>query len=384
MGTYYFDNAATSFPKPSEVTESIIHYIKDIGSNVGRGAYGSAYEAEETVLETREMIAELFHYDKYKNVIFTKNITESLNVLIKGFLKKGDHVLVSSMEHNAVMRPLNAIKENGIDFTRIPCNKEGELETETMSKCLRPNTKAVIMTHASNVCGTIMPLEEVGRFCRKNNLFFIVDSAQSAGSIDIDINKINADAIAFTGHKGLLGPQGIGGFVISDRLNPLVSPLIEGGTGSLSEKEIQPDYMPDKYEAGTMNMPGIFGLNAALKYINKETISAIREKEMELTRMFIEEIGNISDVRLIGTRDINKRTAVVSLDFLAKDNSQIAFTLAQSFNIYTRCGLHCAPSAHKTLGTFPYGTVRFSFGYMNNISEIKYAADAISKCLKID
>lgn len=336
MGTYYFDNAATSFPKPSEVTESIIHYIKDIGSNVGRGAYGSAYEAEETVLETREMIAELFHYDKYKNVIFTKNITESLNVLIKGFLKKGDHVLVSSMEHNAVMRPLNAIKENGIDFTRIPCNKEGELETETMSKCLRPNTKAVIMTHASNVCGTIMPLEEVGRFCRKNNLFFIVDSAQSAGSIDIDINKINADAIAFTGHKGLLGPQGIGGFVISDRLNPLVSPLIEGGTGSLSEKEIQPDYMPDKYEAGTMNMPGIFGLNAALKYINKETISAIREKEMELTRMFIEEIGNISDVRLIGTRDINKRTAVVSLDFLAKDNSQIAFTLAQSFNIYTR------------------------------------------------
>lgn len=384
MGTYYFDNAATSFPKPSEVTESIIHYIKDIGSNVGRGAYGSAYEAEETVLETREMIAELFHYDKYKNVIFTKNITESLNVLIKGFLKKGDHVLVSSMEHNAVMRPLNAIKENGIDFTRIPCNKEGELEIETMSKCLRPNTKAVIMTHASNVCGTIMPLEEVGRFCRKNNLFFIVDSAQSAGSIDIDINKINADAIAFTGHKGLLGPQGIGGFVINDRLNPLVSPLIEGGTGSLSEKEIQPDYMPDKYEAGTMNMPGIFGLNAALKYINKETISAIREKEMELTRMFIEDIRNISNIRLIGTRDINKRTAVVSLDFLAKDNSQIAFTLAQSFNIYTRCGLHCAPSAHKTLGTFPYGTVRFSFGYMNNISEIKYAADAISKCLKID
>lgn len=384
MGTYYFDNAATSFPKPSEVTESIIHYIKDIGSNVGRGAYGSAYEAEETVLETREMIAELFHYDKYKNVIFTKNITESLNVLIKGFLKKGDHVLVSSMEHNAVMRPLNAIKENGIDFTRIPCNKEGELEIETMSKCLRPNTKAVIMTHASNVCGTIMPLEEAGRFCRKNNLFFIVDSAQSAGSIDIDINKINADAIAFTGHKGLLGPQGIGGFVINDRLNPLVSPLIEGGTGSLSEKEIQPDYMPDKYEAGTMNMPGIFGLNAALKYINKETISAIREKEMELTRMFIEDIRNISNIRLIGTRDINKRTAVVSLDFLAKDNSQIAFTLAESFNIYTRCGLHCAPSAHKTLGTFPYGTVRFSFGYMNNISEIKYAADAISKCLKID
>lgn len=375
---YYFDNAATSFPKPLSVARSVSNYIMNIGCNVNRGAYGNAYEAEETVLETRELIAELFHYDKYKNVVFTRNITESLNVLIKGLLKKGDHVIVSSMEHNAVMRPLTTMVGKGVELTRVPCSIEGELILDKLSECIKENTKAVIMTQASNVCGTIMPLKEVGEFCYKNNLIFIIDSAQSAGFIDIDINKLHADAIAFTGHKGLLGPQGIGGFIISDKLIPLVCPLIEGGTGSLSEKEFQPEYMPDKYEAGTMNVPGIFGLNASLKYIKNLGLNAICEKEMELTQKFIEEVKNMKSVRITGSEDIAKRTAVVSLDFTSKDNSEASFILSNEFNIYTRCGLHCAPSAHKTIGTFPQGTVRFSFGHMNTLKEIDYAVNAIN------
>lgn len=384
MDICYFDNAATSFPKPYSVAKSVSDYIMNIGCNVNRGAYGKAYEAEETVLETRELIAEFFHYNKYKNIIFTRNITESLNVLIKGLLKKGDHVIVSSMEHNAVMRPLATMIEKGVELTRVPCSISGELILEKLSECIKENTKAVIMTQASNVCGTIMPLKEVGEFCDKNNLFFIVDSAQGAGFMDMDISKLHADAIAFTGHKGLLGPQGIGGFIISDKLIPIVPPLIEGGTGSLSEQEIQPEYMPDKYEAGTMNVPNIFGLNASLKYIKNIGLNTIYEKEMELTQKFIEEVRNMKNIRVTGVDDIKMRTAVVSLDFTSRDNSEVAFTLANEFNIYTRCGLHCSPSAHKTIGTFPHGTVRFSFSHLNTLKEIDYAINSINSINSIN
>lgn len=383
MKNVYLDNGATSFPKAPEVPEAMMNYIKNVGCNVNRGIYASSLDAENIVFETRELLCALFNFKKPESVIFTKNITESLNTLIKGLLKKGDHVIVSSMEHNAVMRPLSSLSKRGVEISKVQCDILGRLNPKDILEHIKPNTKAIIMTNASNVCGTILPLEEVGKICKENNLIFIVDSAQTAGFLDIDFNKINVDALAFTGHKSLLGPQGIGGFIIKDSLIPKVDSFIEGGTGSLSEQETQPEYMPDKYESGTLNIPGIYGLNASLKYLNKISLSTIREKELYLTNMFIEKILNLKDVKLIGLNTIENRTPVVSLDFTKLDNGEVSSILANEYNIMTRCGLHCAPSAHKTLNTFPRGTVRFSFGHFNTVEDIDYTADCLNKILKL-
>lgn len=382
MNSVYLDNAATSFPKAIGVSKSISNYLDNIGCNINRGAYSSSFEAENIVFETRELICKLFNFDKEENVVFTKNVTESLNILIKGLIKKGDHVIVSSMEHNAVMRPINSLAKKGVEFSRVKCSVFGELNTSDLIKHIKPNTKAVIMTHASNVCGTILNLKGVGKICRDNNILFIIDSAQTAGFLDVDYKKLNADAIAFTGHKSLLGPQGIGGFIVNDKLVDRMSTFIEGGTGSLSEHEIQPDYMPDKFEAGTLNIPGIYGLNASLKYLFEEGIDSIREKELTLLNVFLEKVNNIENIRVIGKSGIEGRTALVSIDFKEYDNAAISYKLYKDFGIMTRCGLHCAPFAHKTLGTFPDGTVRFSFSHFNTIDEVNYTIDSINKCLK--
>jgi cysteine desulfurase family protein len=364
MRYVYMDNGATSFPKAPGVAESMSDYILNVGTNVNRGAYSSSFKAENIIYETRELLCELFCFNKPENVIFTKNITESMNVLIKGLLKEKDHVIVSSMEHNAVMRPLNSL--NKVEYTKVLCSKTGELSIEDVENSIKPNTKAIIMTHASNVCGTILDLEKVGQLCRKHNLFFIIDSAQTAGSIDIDINKLNADAIGFTGHKSLLGPQGIGGFIVNDRINNEITTLIEGGTGSLSDREIQPDYMPDKFESGTLNIPGIYGLNASLKYLFNQGVNNIRDKEINLINKFFEGLFNIKNIELIGKKTSTDRTGIVSIDFIHNDNGLVAHELSKDFGIMTRSGLHCAPSAHKTLGTFPKGTVRFSLSHFYN------------------
>lgn len=377
MRYVYMDNGATSFPKAPGVAESMSDYILNVGTNVNRGAYSSSFKAENIVYETRELLCELFCFNKPENVIFTKNITESMNVLIKGLLKEKDHVIVSSMEHNAVMRPLNSL--NKVEYTKVLCSKTGELSIEDVENSIKPNTKAIIMTHASNVCGTILDLEKVGQLCRKHNLFFIIDSAQTAGSIDIDINKLNADAIGFTGHKSLLGPQGIGGFIVNDRINNEITTLIEGGTGSLSDREIQPDYMPDKFESGTLNIPGIYGLNASLKYLFNQGVNNIRDKEINLINKFFEGLFNIKNIELIGKKTSTDRTGIVSIDFIHNDNGLVAHELSKDFGIMTRSGLHCAPSAHKTLGTFPKGTVRFSLSHFTTLKEIDYAIDCINK-----
>ncbi|GAA0733950.1 aminotransferase class V-fold PLP-dependent enzyme [Clostridium oceanicum] len=381
MNGIYLDNGATSFPKAPKVSQSISNYITNIGCNVNRGVYANSLTAENILFETRELICSLFNYDKAENVVFTKNITESLNIIIKGLLKKNDHVIISSMEHNAVMRPLSSLSKKGIEISKVKCNLQGELNPKDILPLIKDNTKAIIMTHGSNVCGTVLPLEEVGQICKENNLIFIVDTAQTAGFLDIDMKKINADCITFTGHKSLLGPQGIGGFVIKDSLIPKTNSLIEGGTGSLSEYEYQPEYMPDKFESGTMNIPGIYGLNSSLKYLNEIGLNTIREKELHLTKLFIDKVKNINEATLIGLDGIKKRTPVVSLDFKNHDNADIAFMLANEYSIMTRCGLHCAPSAHRTLHTFPQGTVRFSFGHFNTDKEVAYAIDSIYKSL---
>ena len=377
MRNVYLDNGATSYPKAPGVAESMAEYILNVGTNVNRGAYSSSFKAENTVYETRELLCELFRFNKPENVIFTKNITESMNVLLKGLLKENDHAVVSSMEHNAVMRPLN--KLNKVEYTKVICNEKGELNIEDVKKAIKDNTKAIIMTHASNVCGTVLDLEKVGQVCKKHNLFFIIDSAQTAGFQDIDFQKFNADAIGFTGHKGLLGPQGIGGFIVNDRINNEMTTFIEGGTGSLSDTEIQPDYMPDKFEAGTLNIPGIYGLNASLKYLLKNGVKNIREKEIYLLSRFIDGILNIENIKLIGKTATLNRTGILSIDFINNDNGIVSHELSKEYDIMTRSGMHCAPSAHKTLGTFPKGTVRFSVSHFTTMEEIDYAIDCINK-----
>lgn len=381
MKKLYMDNGATSFPKAPNVSKAMCTYIEEIGTNVGRGAYENAFAAQRVIEHTRELLCSLFNFPTTSNVIFTKNITESMNILIKGLLSEGDHVIVSPLEHNAVMRPLVSMECKGVTFDRAICDQEGNLDINSVEILIKPQTKAIIMTHASNVCGTILDLESVGKLAKKHGLFFIIDAAQTAGLIDIDMAKLNVDALAFTGHKGLLGPQGTGGFLITDALAKEIPPLIEGGTGSRSDSEEQPNYLPDKYESGTPNTVGLFGLHAALLYLEEIGLEQILKIEHARTQQFIKGLENFEDLRLVGTSDILKRTAVVSLDFSPRDNAEISWTLEQNFGISTRVGMHCAPSAHKTLNTFPQGTVRFSFSSFTTEEDIAYALNALEQIL---
>ena len=377
MERIYLDNASTSFPKAEGVAEAVYHYIKDCGCNINRGGYDEAYQAEEIVLRTRQQLTELFHGPDCRNVVFTRNITESLNVLLKGFLKAGDHVLVSAMEHNAVMRPLSQLTEQGVSFDRIPCMADGTLDVSAMDRLLRENTRAVVMLHASNVCGTLIPVETVGAFCHAHGLRFILDTAQTAGVFPIDMEAMHIDALAFTGHKGLLGPQGIGGFILQPDMVPLVQPLIAGGTGSISHEEQMPSFMPDRFEAGTMNLPGIMGLHAALCWLERETIAAVRSHELELTERFLSGALDIPCLRVVGRQDIAGRAGVVSVVPENADPALAADALGREYGIMVRVGLHCAPNAHKTLGTFPTGTIRFSFGRWNTPQQVDTALSAL-------
>jgi len=378
----YLDNAATSYPKAPGVGEAVKYFIEEIGSNVNRSGYAGSLAAEEVVFETREKLCRFFNFGLPENVIFTLNVTQALNFLLKGLLQPGDHCIVSSMEHNAVMRPLMQLQKQGVKFSRVPCDGKGRLDPGDLAPLIKANTKAVIINHASNVCGTVLPVAAIGRICAERGLKFIIDTAQTAGFLDIDFQAVKADAIAFTGHKGLLGPQGTGGFLISQEMARDLEPLISGGTGSLSEQEEPPPYLPDKFEGGTMNLPGIFGLHAALTYLESTGIEAIRKKELDLAGLLLEGLGSIKEARLVGLEGLENRTAVVSVDFPGYDNAEIAYLLDRDYGIRTRCGLHCAPSAHRTLGTFPRGTVRFSPGHFNTREEIEYTLASLQKVLK--
>lgn len=385
MKRVYFDNGATSFPKPKEVILAVTDYMTNIGCNVGRGIYKDAETAENIIYDTREALASLFNLEQSENICFTKNITESINVIIKGFIKKGDRVIVSTVEHNAVMRPLNFVGAEIITVDLITDEEKGLLE---LSEKLNQQIKAVIMTHSSNVTGDILPIEKVGKLCRKYKVPFILDSAQSAGVLNIDMKQMNIDCVCFTGHKSLLGPQGIGGFAISREFEKMVSPFIQGGTGSISDLELQPEFMPDKFESGTQNLPGIFGLKAGLDFLNQVGIENIHNKEIELFKYFYDKLLKIElfedKVKIIAIKDMENRTPIISLDFLGKDNAIISHELQLKYNIQNRCGLHCSPSAHKFYGTFPQGTVRFSLGYFNTSEEIDYVCNAIEEILKIN
>lgn len=380
MKSVYLDNGATTFPKAPGVVDAMVTYMTTVGSNVNRGAYDTSHSAEGVVFETRTLLMELFQGDKPEHVVFTRNITESLNVLLKGFLAPGNHVITSSVEHNAVMRPLRSLEKHGVQIDTVPCTREGDLDLEAFKGLIRPNTRLVVMTHASNVCGTVLDLEAVGEICRRHDIRFIVDAAQTAGVLPVSMKGLQADAITFTGHKSLLGPQGIGGFIIRESFIPQVEPLIEGGTGSKSDSEYQPDFMPDKYESGTPNIPGIYGLHEALSYIKHVGRDAIHLREVQLTLRFLEGLKAMDHLRIIGKKDIIQRTAVISVDFPSEDNGLVAHHLDHRFGIKTRCGMHCAPAAHKTLGTYPQGTVRFSLGFFTTEEEVDYALEAIRTC----
>jgi len=379
MKKIYVDNSSTSFPKAPGVSDAIKDFLDNVGCNINRGGYESSYNLALEILDTRKQICELFGFNNPRNVIFTPGITYSLNMILKGFLKEGDHVVTTSMEHNGVMRPLHELSKKGISFDIASCNSDGSLNAGDIVKLINHKTKAVIMTHASNVCGTILPICDISEVCKKHGIKLIVDSAQTAGVLDIDMSYI--DALAFTCHKGLLAAQGLGGFLLKSEFADIIEPIITGGTGSKSHEIIQPTVLPDKFEAGTMNIPAIIGFKKALEYVKLIGIKTIFETEMRYAEKFLYEISKVNGIRIVGKSDLQDRIAVISLDFINKDNAEIASVLDSEYGIMTRCGMHCAPAAHNTLQTYPQGTVRFSFGHFNTMQDIEYIIASIKEIL---
>ena len=383
MKQIYLDNGATSFPKAPGVGQAMKDYIDKVGVNINRSSYRVTAEAAMSTLTVRENLCTLFGYSgDCSHAIFTSGVTMSLNVIMKGLLHPGDHFIISAMEHNAVARPAAQLQAGGVELSIAPCAPDGVIDLQALERLFRPNTRLVVMQHASNVSGTIQPIAKVGALCRRHGTFLIVDAAQTAGHFLFNMEAIGANAICFTGHKGLLGPSGIGGFVLDDALNQALTPLIAGGTGSMSASLEMPTTLPDRYESGTQNLPGIFGLGAALNYLNQVGLDALHRREMALTQYFLDGLRGDTNIRVPGPLCAKDRVGVISVDFLQKDNAEVAFQLEQQYGILTRCGLHCAPLAHQTLGTYPEGTVRFSIGYTTSEQEIDTAVRAVHTLAK--
>ena len=376
MDAIYLDNAATSFPKPAGVSDAIKMYMDQVGATINRSVYSSAQDAGLVTLQLRQNLKQLFYFpDPVTHVILTPGATWGLNMVIKGFLTSGDHCIVSSMEHNAVMRPL--LQLEGVEFDRIPCNREGLLNPADIEALVKPNTKLLVMAHGSNVCGSVQDAKAVGEICAKHGIAFVLDAAQTAGHYPVNFEAFGLSALCVPGHKGLLGPSGIGALLMTDAFAKRLNPIVAGGTGSASDSEYLPEYLPDRFESGTPNLPGIYGWEAALRFVKNTGVDALREHEMLLCKRFLDGLETIDGVTLCGTKDLDRRVGVISVDFLREDNAEAAFRLETEFGILTRCGLHCAPSAHKTLDTFPRGTVRFSLGFANTEEDVDAALAAI-------
>ena len=371
----YLDNAATSWPKPKGVSDAMKRYLDEVGAPVNRSVYAAAQEAGATVLRLRERLRRYFGFpEDVSHVILTAGCTAAVNQALCGTLKPGDHVLVSGMEHNAVMRPLTALSEQGVCFDRIPCDRDGNLVLSAVEAMIRPETAMLILCHASNVCGTVQDAEAVGKLCAAHGIAFVLDAAQSAGHIPVNFARFRLSALCVPAHKGLLGPSGLGALLVTDTFARKMRPLILGGTGSMSDSESQPPYLPDRFESGTMNLPGIYGWEKAMEFLER---TDVRPREEALTARFLSALADAEGVRVCGTNNPKQQVGVISVDFPGKDNAEAADRLEQEFGILTRCGLHCAPAAHRTLGTFPQGTVRFSVGYFNTEEEIDAAAAAV-------
>ncbi len=374
----YLDNAATSYPKPPEVYEAVYKAMKEIGANPGRGGHKLSLLASRIVFECREEIASFFNIPDSKNIVFTSNATEALNLAIKGILKKNDKVITSTIEHNSVIRPLTKLeKELNIKITFIQSDNRGSINPDNILPYLDDNIKLIVLTHSSNVIGNIVPIEEIFYHCKKKGIITLLDAAQTAGLIPIDVQKMNIDLLACPGHKSLLGPQGTGFLYIRSGLE--LDTLKEGGTGTESSSIIQPLELPERFESGTLNMPGIAGLLAGIRFIKKTGIENIRNHEIKLMQKLIEGLKNTKNLKLYGSLVPEKMTSTLSFNLLNLDCSEVGFILDEVYNIYTRVGLHCAPLAHKTIGTFPSGTVRVSPGYFNNEGDIDEFLKAIKE-----
>lgn len=371
----YLDNAATSWPKPESVYTAVDRFNRELGASPGRGSHRRTIAAGQLVLETRETVAELFNIKDSSQVIFTENVTEAINIGLKGLLKPGDHVVISSMEHNAVARPLFALQEKGVELTVVQCASDGSLDPSLLEQAITGQTRLVCLLQASNLTGTIMPVAEVGRIARQRGVLLMVDAAQSAGVLPVDVEAQQIDLLAFAGHKGLLGPQGTGGLYIRPGLE--LHTFVEGGTGSLSEQVYQPDFMPDRFESGTPNTPGIAGLGAGIKFIRETGLDKIRQHEKELTALLIEGLREIPGVILYGPCDPERQIAVVAFNIEGIDCSEVSFILDQRYGLLTRSGLHCAPLAHRTLGTLKSGACRVSPGLFNTREDIERLVEAV-------
>ena len=377
MHTVYLDNAATSFPKPPMVGARMREYVDEVGAPVNRGSYEAAQQAELVTLRLRQRLCALFGFADPSHVILTPGNTWGLNMLLLGALRRGDHVLVSAMEHNAVMRPLTQLAKHGVVFDRIPCDAEGRLQADRIETMLRLNTRLVLLAHASNVSGTVQDAAAVGEICAARGIAFALDAAQTAGHIPLDFTALHLSALSVPAHKGLMGPQGIGALLLRPDFAKTIEPLVSGGTGSVSDSEDIPLYLPDRFEPGTPNLPGIYGWEAALEYLEGITVEAVAAHDRALTARLLGGLREIPGVVLIGPDSVENRVGVFSLDFPGKDNAEIAARLEEECGILTRCGLHCAPNAHRTLGTFPRGTVRLSLGWFNTEDDIDRALQAV-------
>lgn len=369
------DNAATSYPKPESVYAAVDNFNRYQGGNPGRGTHRQTIQAGSILLDARESLARLFNIGDSSRIAFTANVTESLNTGLKGWLRPGDHVITTSMEHNSVARPIYALTQQGVGWTAVACSNQGVLDPEQVAQAIKPNTRMICILHASNLTGTIMPIMEVGKIARDRGIVFMVDTAQTAGVLDLDVEKQYIDILAFTGHKGLLGPQGTGGIYLKPGLQ--IRPLKEGGTGSQSESLEQPDCMPDRLESGTPNTPGIAGLLAGTEFILTTGRDKIRSHEQALTAALVEGLQLIDRVEVYGSTDSRQRVAVVAFNIEGMDCGELSLRLEYDYGIITRSGLHCTPLAHQTLGTLVRGACRLSPGYFTTATDIQNVLQAV-------
>lgn len=377
-GIMYFDQAASSWPKPPAVMEAMMSCMQEYAANPGRGSHQMAVKASRTLFETRKNLSRLFGIKNPNDISFALNTTHALNQAIKGFVKPGDHVICTNIEHNSVRRPLEFLKAIGhVEITYIRNDEFGNMQVEELKQSLRPNTTLVVVNHSSNLLGTIMPVAEIGELCRAHGAKLLVDAAQSAGILPIHVGDMNIDMLAFPGHKGLLGPQGTGGLYVHPNIE--LEPLLHGGTGSQSEAIHQPTVRPDRYEAGTQNTVGIAGLNEGVKFVLAETVEKIHDKEWRQTQMLMEGLLGIKGVTVLGPALGQNKTGIVSFNIHDADSSEVAFILDQSFQIAVRSGYHCSPLAHESAGTLASGAVRSSIGYFTTDEEVDALIQAVKE-----
>lgn len=379
----YLDNAATTWPKPTEVVDAVADFLTNHAANPGRSGHRLSIEASRTVYRTREALAVLLGVADPLSVAFTHNATHALNLAIHGLLGFGDHVVTTTMEHNSVARPLVAAQARGASVTRVPAHPDGWVDPQDILACLTPRTRMVIMTHASNVTGTIFPIGEIGSVTSQTDTLLCVDAAQTAGIVPIDMEAMGIDLLAVTGHKSLYGPSGTGALCVGSRAGAQIRPLLYGGTGSQSQLEVQPDFLPDRLEAGTLNAPGLAGLEAGIGFVQAHGVDVLRDHQVELVSALLAGMAEIPGVVLYGSKDPAQRTGVVSFNIEGMTCSQVGVELEDLADIAGRTGLHCAPQAHRQLGTFPQGTVRLSFGAFNNLEDVDDVLAALHRIAEV-